>query len=331
MARSKKTAKAQKNGPRKSKPAIPRYFIRPKWNNANAQYMELLRNPCTGPLVHGPGSTEGGQVVRFEKDFILGAGALETAGFFNWAPGAMNFAPTSTATNVYSNGLGFVSGTSNLDTTGVTPVSNQANAIAYIPGFSFMTTNASSYRCLAACVQIYFPGTELNRQGIVAGAHSTFGLINFNGAVPFNVVAPADVRAVCPITERTPTDHVEFKWAPNFSDGIFRNPGGTNTPDDGHAALLITWAGLPVNTGLRFRLVAVYEWKAKTTQGLVLSSNTSTTGAGDIQETRKRLDSENPNWWYSTGQAAAHFMSGATAAYASRRGPSHARTQRVEF
>jgi len=67
----------------------PRSLI-PSDQLAFQRYVELLANPCTGPLVHGPGSNQGGQVTRFEKDFIFGNGAAATAGMMIITPGAIN-------------------------------------------------------------------------------------------------------------------------------------------------------------------------------------------------------------------------------------------------
>jgi hypothetical protein len=275
---------------------------------ADMNYAKLLSNPCTGPLVHGPGSSEGGQVVRFESDFIIGNGVTETAGAINWAPGGYN----GSAGTFGQAGIQFVT---TGDLTAATPTSFGSSA----PGFTFLQANASSYRCLAACIQLYWPGTELNRSGIVAAAQATYGFKDTT-----TTTTTAQLRAVCPVVERMPTDMMEVKWAPNFSDGLFRNPSSLSSPEDGHSALLINWAGLPVSTGVRLRLVAVFEWRPKTA-GLVLSSNTSmNSSATTIQEVRSALDRRNANWWNHTGQAAAEFLSGLTVAYAARRASSYA-------
>lgn len=273
------------------------------------EYAKLLTNPCTGPLVHAPGSTSGGMVMRFESDFIIGNGASDTAGFFSWAPGALN---SNSPTNPY--GAGTLTGAGVSDATFISPSAGGIGT--YFPGHTYLTSNASSYRAIAACVQVYWPGTELNRSGIVSAAQGTFGL--FSTAT---TIQPSALRAVSPVVERMPTDHMEVRWAPNYADGLFRNPSSTtSSPEDGHAALVITWAGIPVSTGVRIRCVLVVEWLPKP-QGITLSSNTSTGSAGDIQHVRRELDRRNAGWWYQTGQAAANFLSGLTVAYAERRGP----------
>lgn len=279
---------------------------------AYLEYAKLLSNPCTGPLVHAPGSSEGGQVVRFESDFLMGNGATETAGFINVSPGAMN------GLNPVAGGFGqgIIIGVGTSDTANTSLITNGANA--YLPGYTFLNNNASSYRCVACCVQLYWPGSELNRSGIVSAAQGTYGL-TVVGVTP----TVASLRGISPVVERMPTECMEVKWAPNYSDGLFRNPGNQTTqPEDGHASLLLTWAGIPVSTGVRIRIVTVYEWRPKVT-GLVLASNTAHSTAHSVQEVRQALDNRDASWWFRSGQAAANFLSGLTVAFRNNRGPSY--------
>lgn len=282
------------------------------------QYAKLLSNPCTGPLVHGPGSSEGGQVARFETDFVLGAGATETGFVLHWTPGALN-------TSVSANGVGVLQGVVVTDGTNIT----LANSVGSFPGSSFLQTNASSYRCLAACAQLYFVGSELNRQGVVSGAMSSYGLCT-NAAAS---VSSASLRAISPVVQRTPNSCFEIKWAPSYSDGLFRNPSGANTPEDGHSSLTLTAAGLPVATGMRVRLVVVVEWRPRVTN-LVLSSNTDTGAASSasIQQVRKYLDSRDANWWNNLGASVRHALDagialGGGVMYGAFKGPSMPRLE----
>jgi len=276
----------------------------PHLNPAMDNYASLLSNPCRGPLVHAPGSHEGGQISRFETDQIIGNGATDTCGAILWSPGAINATTNSGL-------LDFV-------TTGDS-VSLTMGSRTYAPGYTFLQTNASSYRCLAACLQIYWPGTELNRAGIVSGAQANYGFIDPLG--PSTTVA--NLRGVSPVVERMPTDYFEIKWAPNAADNLFRTPGGSaaNRPEDGHASLLVMWAGLPVATGVRVRMVVVVEWRPKLI-GQVLGGNLADYTEGNTFQVRRALDKIDPDWWHKAGQAAAKFLSGATVAYQSWRGPS---------
>jgi hypothetical protein len=283
--------------------------------DAMQHYAALLANPCRGPLVHAPGSSEGGQIARFESDVIVGNGATDTAGAIFWTPGAYN-------TTTDSGLADFVAATDGTAT-------NFGNR-SYAPGYTFLSTNASRYRCLAACMQIYWPGSELNRAGIVSGAQANYGFIST--ATPTTTVA--NIRAISPVVERMPTDYFEIKWAPNFADSMFRSPGNSTTarPEDGHSSLLATFAGIPVGTGVRVRLVIVVEWLPRL-NGQVLASNTALYTEGSTFQVRKALDIANPDWWHRAGVAAAQFLSGATVAYRAVRGqarPTYG-NQRIEL
>lgn len=292
-------------------------FVPPLDSGAVA-YAKLLSNPCTGPLVHGPGSSEGGQVARFEVDLILGAGATETGFIVHWTPGALN-------NGAGANGVGVLQSGVVADGTNVT----LNNSLGTFPGAAFLQANASSYRALAGCVQAYFVGSEVNRQGIVSGALSTYGFLN-NTALSTSSGA---IRSVSPVVERTPSTMFEVKWAPSYSDGLFRNPSGVSPPEDGHSSLTLTAAGLPVATGMRLRLVVVVEWRPKT-NNLVLSSNTSTdtSSSATIQTVRRYLDNRDANWWNNLGATVRNTLEAGIALgggimYGAFKGPSMPRLE----
>lgn len=305
---TKNGKKSKKQAQPKKTPQVSTLYTGKPPPSPMVEYAKLLVNPCTGPLVHAPGSTQGGMLTRFESDFIIGNGATETCGFMLFTPGAIN-----ATSPVAPNGSGTLVGVAALDTTAVTPSAGGVGT--YMPGQTYLNTNASSYRCIAMCVQLYWPGTELNRAGIVSGAQATYALLRNDGGY-----TTASLRQACPVVERMPTECFEIKWAPNYTDGLFRSPKSTNPPEDGHSSLLLTWAGIPVSTGVRVRAVAVYEW-LPIAAGLTLNSNTSMGAAGDVQKVRQALDRQSANWWYKSGQAALHFVDGALTAFANVRGP----------
>jgi hypothetical protein len=248
-------------------------------------------------------------VMRFETDFNIGnLPATTTAGAMLFSPGAI-----SSSSDAGAPGFGVLSLVANDD---VTATGWSAGGPGnYLPGYTYLRDVASSYRCLGFCVQIYWPGTELNRQGLVSVAQSTYG---FGKGVPGNYTV-AQLRAMSPIVERMPNEYLEAKWAPNFSDGLFRDPTSTGRPEDGHASILITWAGVQAGAPIRVRAVGVYEWLPRTT-GITLNSNTSTAPDGNIQTVRRELDRTNANWWVGMGHAAYNFASGVTVAYMNSKG-----------
>lgn len=304
----KNKQKSKNNNQKKQKRKVYRvtYGVDP---TSMRKYVELLNDPCTGPLVHAPGSTAGGMITRFEADYIVGEGAGITAGFMAFTPGAIN-----NASGTSHPGNGYIGAVATSDSVGTTTFINSPGF--YVPGYTYLQTNASSYRCIAMCVQMYWPGSELNRAGIISACQATYG--TFKQDTAGSGPSVATYRSLSPVVERMPTDHFEAKWAPSFTDGLFRNPLSPQEPEAGHTSLLVTWGGLPAATGVRLRVVAVYEWNPKAV-GLTINSNTSQTGAGGMQDARQLLDKSNAAWWYHTGQAAMNFASGAVVAYASMR------------
>jgi hypothetical protein len=233
--------------------------------------------------------------MRLESDLVLGNGATQTGFVVHLAPGCIN---NSSVVGSYFGGLFLAT-----DTDGASGPLANFNAI--VPGLAYLQTNASSYRCLAACAQVFFPGTELNRSGTVSCVRSTYGTFRTG-----SVTSTALIRQSAQVVERMPNDHVEYKWTPSFSDSLFRNPNSTTDPEDGHSALTIAVNGLPTATGARVRVVSVVEWKPRPANGLILSGQVHGSGSAGVQAAREFLDRTDPNWWHHAGAAMASFVRG---------------------
>lgn len=279
-----------------------------------AAYARLLVNPCTAPLVHpvGFGGT-GGFLTRVETDFILGNGATQTAGYLRWAPGAL-------CTGGSDPGLVF--GVTTDDVTSVAATTFAAGC----PGYTYLTANSRANRCVAACAQIYWPGTELNRSGIVSGT-----------VVPLEAIAVgssftvANIRAGSGYTQRMPTECMEIKWSPSTSDALYENTGAASASVTGHNAIVISWAGIPVSTGVRVRLVSVYEWLPTMTNGFVASAEASTNDSVmSISTLLNRLRERLGEWRYpAEGGPAMQAADLAAAAFTSVVGYARYRQMRL--
>lgn len=281
-----------------------------------SQYAALLADPCTQPLVHPVGPGNGGFLVRVESDYIIGNGATATAGFLRWAPGALVKGTTGDA------GLAYATGTTDLAT--LTAIGTSADT--YLPAYTYLTTNARSQRCVAACIQLMWPGTELNRQGIVSGTVAPMETI-----IQGDSVTVANIRAGSGFTQRMPTEKMEIKWSPAPADLLYENLEGNIASQSGHNALIVTWAGIPVSTGVRLRLVAVYEWLPRTVNGFVTTADAGTGGsashitANDVLTGMRRSMGEwrfprvSPNVASAAAQFANMAISGVVGYAASRR------------
>jgi hypothetical protein len=211
------------------------------------QYARLLADPCNGPLVNGiAGDGQGGIVSRFEGDFVINGGGTETAAFLAFVPGVNQY--------YTSGGLLLADNTAFTLTT--------SNAFNYLAN----TGNIGSYRCLSACVQVFWPGTENNRAGVIS-----LGQFNL-GDITAGAINTGYVRTGSQYIERTPNTMSELKWTPTQQDMSWNeiNANDTVTPalSQKHGALVISGAGLTIGTGLRVRIVGVYEWKPAISSGL---------------------------------------------------------------
>lgn len=217
-----------------------------------AAYARLLRDPCNGPLSAGcyPGAG-GGIVSRFEVDFIQGTGAGETgaAGFFT--PGYFNVASGQVGGCVQVNNGILTNDTSTVSFT------NSGS----VPGLAFLQATAKSYRCVAACLQVSWPGSELNRQGVV-GLGQTVLSEALSGAVNNTSV----LRTLASHVGRMPADVMEIALRPTTANERWIDPTISYTLAQAQSiwgdspSLFWTAAGMTATIGLRVRLVTVVEW-----------------------------------------------------------------------
>lgn len=234
---------------------------RPQLDTAARQWAELIADPCNAKLTNSiwPGTT-GSFVARFETDYVLFSDATATAGVVVFVPGSNSvYTPTAIPTGDNMSLL----------------LANSGNG----PGANFLSTSAGSIRCVAACAQLSFPGTELNRCGVVGGGVSTFGTFAQNvttagGGGNMSITA-AEVRAMCQHTERMPASAMEILWMPGAGDqDWFELRGGQNNSAvvdliSDKNCIMLSASGFPAGTGIRVRLVSVLEWVPKSGRGLV--------------------------------------------------------------
>jgi hypothetical protein len=293
--------KGQKPARMKAANNVPR-GIRTMLDLPAKQYADLIADPCNAKLTNTiwPGS-EGCYVSRFESDFIAFSGATETAGVFVYVPGA-NTAWVSSGALV-----------SDQATAGLALAGTSAN-----PGFTFLQASAGSIRAVASCVQVTFPGTELNRSGIVGLGCMRAGDIlrsvaTSNGGQN-QVISAADVRQLCQHTERMPSHMAEILWTPGGGDQsplLLGQPGNTAAFIDecsSKNALVVSVSGFPISTGVRIRFVTVVEWSPKAAQGLVAtvepprSANSLNDILRALPETRGR------NWFINAWAKATPYL-----------------------
>lgn len=280
----------------KAKPATKRTVLvsRPtmRFNEAATKYAQLLADPCNGDLVPGPfGDGNGGMVCRFEKEYIINNSATDTCCAFAFSPmvGLVAWQTTPIVT----------------DTDAVTFTAPTVSAIH--PGHTFLSANAGWQRCIAACVQVYYPGSELSRAGVVSLGRYPAEVCNDT------TVSVSGLRSQANYVMRTPADVAEIIWRPTEGDLLGREPPSAANMNASfmsgtqNTAIVVTGAGLPVNTGLRIRVVAVFEWQPDPLAGFkaTVPKNPNPVRLADILA---RLDSAG-DWMAGNARLAGRAIS----------------------
>lgn len=287
----KKNKKSNKGKKKSQAPKARRMVVTTQRGGLDAyaqKYAQLLRDLCNAPLCRGiAGGSEGSVVIRMEADSILFSGAAVTGGTYVLVPGLLRGFSFATA----------------LDTTG----STYALDTSLVPGYAFLTTTTSSVRALSACMQVMFPGTELQRSGVVS--LGTVPSSSVTNCVPTaqggagQSTTTALIRQLSQFTERTPDTMMEITWRPGQGDGELVDVAGeaavpTNygTLTAGRNALIMSVAGLPAAVGVRIRTVVVYEYTPVLGQGIVATVETSPS-ANTVNDVLRALDSSDGRWF----------------------------------
>jgi len=184
-------------------------------------------------------------VSRFEREYVINNSATDANAFFAFTPAL---------------GTCYISsGPITDETAALNPVVLPA---ASNPGYTFLQPNSSHIRPLACCVQVYWPGSELNRQGVVSlGRHAT-EVVNDTASV-------SALRAQANYIMRMPNDRAEMVWRPTEFDlrGQEWSASPSVNPLVGTTSIVVTATSIPPSTGVRIRVVAVYEWMPDPSSG----------------------------------------------------------------
>lgn len=285
--------------------------------DANARaYAELLRDPCNAPLTHPVYSGgDGGYLGRYEVDLLTnntGTGA------FLFAPGCMGISADATVSSSGNNSVMHL--VQNSDS--LAPA-NDVVACKWVclapglqPGYTALYSQSAAVRPVAACMQVFYPGSELNRSGVVSLARVNAGQVLGDTGNGPNV---AQYRAISNFVARTPENHYEIKWTPADGDQLYTDPSLITGPREVErkSGLLLTYAGLPASaTGsVRIRLVVVYEWAPGAIGGGMLANTSSRNrSANTLDHVLNALDRLG-NWWTNMGPTVGRVAYGAYKAY----------------
>lgn len=259
MVARKTNNKVKKQPKRTQRPKarVPRAMGQPAVEKAVRDYIALLKDPCNGPLVGPVGATANGYITRFETTITVNPG--QPNWYLKWAPGALSFAA--------GNNDGLI--TSQAASLGVTPTVLLDNTSA--PGYSFLSSSCQTFRCLAACVQVRYTDTEVNRKGVIGTTIGTGARTVANVGEGFAITVD---RA------RVPDQSMEVLWQPNDGDETF-TPYATAENDtetlSRKGAILMAGSNCLAGS-ISLRLVVVYQWTPGSNDSIILPVPTPGTG-----------------------------------------------------
>jgi hypothetical protein len=258
------------------------------------------------------GGGEGTYLVKAESISDFGVNPDATTGVYQWVPGVFD-----TPGVIYGFNNGAPTGLGNSNT---------------IPAFTFMLGNASQARCIAACLEISYPGAESGRAGRVHYGHGNGGVLDTGFATSTAAVAP-----LLEMMERTPTGKIEIIWKPGQADGLFRDPSSAASQQDRErrSALLVAWAGLPLvgaagsaGVGLTIKQTAVYEYQPIRGTGLTIP-HAARTSSNSMQDVMRYLTEAGAAFARSTANKIAANL--AYAATSGAMGYTSSRNARLTF
>lgn len=284
MAKTKTNSKTAKRA--RARPASSPIS---RLDKAAQAYAMLLADPCNAPLVHPTyAGTEGGYLLRADQFVTYGAGATDTAGMVQFAPGLVD-----------SGGSGVIGFGAASAGTATAPSFSGAS---YLPAYTFLVNTASAVRCVAACLKATFPGSESARSGRIHYGQTTSGILS-TASVTVDSLAQA-----LPNFSRVPADTIELVWKPNDADQLFCKPGAPIADDSAKnnksAALMFAWAGLPAATGITIHFTAVYEWQPKAGQGISVPNLSKSPSQNTLDEVVNYLIARGETFVRSTAHVA---------------------------
>jgi hypothetical protein len=264
-------------------------------------YARLLLDPCGAPLAHPVwGSQEGSLLVKTEIVLNVAVDGTNLNGALLWSPGTITPTARANLVEVETLAANTAVDTSTASGTGYVVTDLGVNS----PGQVFLTTQASVYRPVAACMEVMYLGSESSRSGSIGGGVVSGG--TWYNTAGFTVDRLA---SLVPHGERTPVNKTEFLWYPSGADELFQDPVETVAAQqvDRRNSIAFNWTGIAATSGFRVKLTAVYEYKPKLATGIAMPPPDagSRNSMRDVLGTIARTVAGNP-YVRSAAMAAGH-------------------------
>lgn len=297
--------------PRRRIARLPRQSGAGGFTTSATEYAQMLCDPCNATLKAPlyPGTT-GSNVMRYRAETVLGD-ATTTACVVAYHPvlGAWGRAVAGGTTQ--------------------SPLLYLGDAW---PGDTFLnaTISIASYRGVAGCMQVAYPGTEMNRGGYVS-----LGVIN--GKTVWNVIAAASGGGGFPVTpaslletlthsQRMPVDEVECAWVPSFGDQEFGTQLGSATSDPvmrenfekSNFVLLVVQGATASTAGvIRITNTSIVEVNWADGRGLVSNAAHVQTNPTTFTQVIAALQRKDPHWYINAAKKVGKLVGAAAGGYAS--------------
>lgn len=266
-------------------------------------YANLLIDPCNAPLSHPIyAGSDGGYLGRYEADFTPQVGAGSTAGAVVFCPGVMSSNTQGVVSTTSVNAtMRLGASTTVMTDSGISYSWQTCSSNAYQPGYFALSGVARAVRPVAACLQFYYVGSELNRSGVVGVCR-----VNGGSVLSESTTSVDNCIALCNMVNRTPDDYIEVKWSPGDGDQMPTDPSVNSALREAEKknAILVAWRNLPADT-VRIRLVVVYEWQPRAAgQGMLANFGSRAQSVNTLDHVINAVERIGTWWYHNSGRTA---------------------------
>lgn len=258
---NKPTRRTKRPAPRKAR-RVPIPRLPAAVTKGHRDYMDLVSNPCHGPLVSGFASYGGSITERFRKTYSL-TSTTSTCGFVIWFPSyhtnGANATTVASSVPVYnpSNLVWFDNAASSYaplnsiaSPFGMDSASATSGKFLQDPAFDPLSSNTAYARArtLSACLQLEYLGSTSSTQGQVAVIRNA-SFANLSRGAPGQPWLPPSVDDIfnySALIERTQLSGHEVIWRPSEASSVLRTTALTGSNNAMVAAKADTafWSGL---------------------------------------------------------------------------------------
>lgn len=242
----------------------------------------LIRNPCTAPLVGGYALGTAGIVQRFVK-YVTPIATTETAFAFIFNPLIHS-----------ASGITQIVGTPGSTTPSITATAS--------PGETFLDANADNVAVNAACLELVYTGTLMNRSGFIGVCQGPSQLLNTADLGTFSL---NDLMALCQTVGPVPSKAVEIKWSPTMREFTAGLQQRETSSHEGNTLMVVVVGAKPTDFTARF--TSVVEYVPKSLLGIPVPRPTLTMRVGVGERIISALDRQQ-HWWHNLGDAAGAAM-----------------------